>query len=1110
MSSVRHDFAPSGFFVLRTPLLPYGDLAAWWGGLEAPETPTDPALLEQAIDHDRAVLRERLRAAYRRPELLDALFVASPWLEEAVTPWLVGDADELSRKLERALARYLVRACARATPFGLFAGCSVGLLGERTRLEIAATQCYVRHSQLDADYLDALMDVLERAPALRETLVYRPNSSLYRAAGRLRYVQARIEEGDRAKPRRRTHHLVAIEESEYLDTILATAHRGATRAELAEALTREGVHPKHSHDYVDELTDSQVLVPEAGFHVTGRNPLEDLVAQLRQYPAAADAATLLDHARAELEAIDSRGPGVEPRRYRSFATELSRLPARVTLSRLLRVDMTKPAPGATLGTAVVEELARGVEILRRLTRRPRVDELARFREAFQARYEERAVPLAEALDEEVGVGETVAAGLGGEAAPLLAGLPFRAPLDQTHRRDERDALLLRWLSAALRRGERELALRPADLEAIAEPEPSPLPGAFAVTATITAPSQAALDRGQFRLVSLGVHGPSGARVLGRLCHTDSELRRRVQEHLRAEEALEPDAVFAEIVHLPQGKLGNLVHRPLLRDYEIPYLGRSGAPRERQLPVADLVVSVQGESITLRSQRLGRRVIPRLTSAHNFRRSGLAIYRFLCLLQTHGTAPDLFFDWGALADAPFLPRVRAGRLVLARAQWRLAGEELRRLSAARGSELFAAVRALRAERGIPRLVAFAEGDQVVPVDFECILSLESFVDLVKPRDEAILVERYGEPDELCASGPEGVFVHELVVPFVSTEPVRRPTGGAAAWPSGLASSAPPMGTRVNAAASSSRPFRRKLQPGSEWLYAKLYTGTATADRLLTGVVAPLVNQVLSSGAADGWFFVRYGDPNFHLRLRFHGEPDNLHAHALPAVQSALAAALDDGRLWRLEFDTYEREVERYGGREGVLVAERIFEADSAAALAILQRLDPGDAGADERWRMAICGSSALISDLGLDAAQRLSVMRAMRGAFGREHGVDAVFARKLGERLRKERTSLEQLIDPPEDPEHPLAAGFAIVRERSARLRPLVSELQRLERAGRLDRSPVQIVPAYVHMHMNRMMRSASRKHELVVYDFLTRLYESHAQRLRATVESRADGAQPQA
>src|SRR5437016_951696 len=132
------------------------------------------------------------------------------------------------------------------------------------------------------------------------------------------------------------------------------------------------------------------------------------------------------------------------------------------------------------------------------------------------------------------------------------------------------------------------------------------------------------------------------------------------------------------------------------------------------------------------------------------------------------------------------------------------------------------------------------------------------------------------------------------------------------------------------------------------------GHPTADRVLGDMMRPLVEQMMNAGAADRWFFIRYGDPEWHLRLRFHGAPEKMYAEVMPALQSAVNPLLDDGRIWRVQLDTYEREVERHGGPEGIVLAERLFHFDSEAALEILEILEPGDAGADERWRLAVCG------------------------------------------------------------------------------------------------------------------------------------------------------------
>ena len=195
-----------------------------------------------------------------------------------------------------------------------------------------------------------------------------------------------------------------------------------------------------------------------------------------------------------------------------------------------------------------------------------------------------------------------------------------------------------------------------------------------------------------------------------------------------------------------------------------------------------------------------------------------------------------------------------------------------------------------ERRIPRNVGLVEGDSVLPIDLECVFSLESLIQLTKNHNSAVLVERLGEHDELCVRGPEGAFVHEVIVPFVRTAPPRIASPSSTSMP-----------------ADAAKGIRRTLPPGSDWLYVKLYTGEATADRLLCETVAGLAADLLASGTVDGWFFIRLGQPEYHLRVRFHGKPGALLREALPRIMASATKELDAGRLWRIEVD------HRPGGR-----------------------------------------------------------------------------------------------------------------------------------------------------------------------------------------------------
>ncbi|PYV43188.1 MAG: hypothetical protein DMG06_11525 [Acidobacteria bacterium] len=493
--------------------------------------------------------------------------------------------------------------------------------------------------------------------------------------------------------------------------------------------------------------------------------MHPLIEQLSENAATAPLATCLSQTRAGLAAIDVSGLGVEPARYRALARKLQSLPAQVELPKLFQVDLVKSAPQATLGSAVLAEITQGIEVLHRLFGRLPAGDLARFCEAFTARYEQQEVPLVEALDEEIGIGFPPGGAASEEATPLLKGLALPVEPAETVQWSACDTFLLRKLAKALALQAHEISLESSDLEAISFKEPPPLPDAFAVLATLAAADDAALTAGDFRVFIRTASGPSGACILGRFCHVDETMRQQVERHLRAEEALQPDAVFAEVVHLPEGRLGNILLRPVLRDYEIPYLGRSGAVAERQIPVTDLRVSVRNGRVRLRSARLAREVIPRLTNAHAFHHSSSGVYRFLGTLQFQGLASGVGWDWGVLGTAPFLPRVVMGRLVLSLARWRVSKEEIQRLSAVHEVARFQAVQQWRVERRLPRWIALADGDHTLPVDLDNLLCIETFLHLIKQREEAAVTELFPGPEQLCARGPEGRFVHELIVPFV---------------------------------------------------------------------------------------------------------------------------------------------------------------------------------------------------------------------------------------------------------------------------------------------------------------------------------------------------------
>ncbi len=62
-------------------------------------------------------------------------------------------------------------------------------------------------------------------------------------------------------------------------------------------------------------------------------------------------------------------------------------------------------------------------------------------------------------------------------------------------------------------------------------------------------------------------------------------------------------------------------------------------------------------------------------------------------------------------------------------------------AAKGAARFTAVQEWRQRRGLPRLASLADGDNELLVDFDNVLSIETFLDVVEDRDRARLLEAF---------------------------------------------------------------------------------------------------------------------------------------------------------------------------------------------------------------------------------------------------------------------------------------------------------------------------------------------------------------------------------
>ena len=834
---------------------------------------------------DAFAIQTWMRSTWRLPGLREAVWVASPDFAARVDAVCAEGHLEAKRgrRMVLTLARYLVRARRRATPFGLFAGVAALRFGPVASVTFCGRS--VRRVRPDAGWIADVIAQLEADPGVRHRLLVQVNNLAVVRGARIvvdRMPHASATAG-RAYSVRNTEAVqlavslaaVPVPWAEVVDTV-ATAFRGSARTS-AEAL-------------VADLVRHGVLITALRPPSTCEDPLRHIVAQL-------DVAH--DHGPEEPPAVNTTLRSI--RRQLSAAehetTDLAALAGRMRrvapVAPPLAVDLRVPDQ-VVLPEPVAAEVSAAVEVLRRLTPDP-AGRLA-WR-AYRARFVDRygtavVVPLADLLDSVTGLGYPDHYGATG------------APPAASSARGER---LLTLAQQAVIEGVREVMLDDAAVAELAgtSREEGHISAHVDVSAEVRAASVAALDDGRFTVALTGM-GRSAMATSGRFLDV---LPPADRERMCERFAEVPVGVYGAMPVQLSFPPSRLSAQNVLRCRQVlPWLLPLGEHRE----VADDVVGVEDLGVAAGRDRLvlvsiSRRRVVEPTVAHAAAMHTMPLLaRFLIELPRCADARLAPFDWGAASRLPFRPALRYGRTVLTAARWRI---DPARLPAAHASdgEWLAAWALLRATLRLPAWVQIGNGDQRLRLHLD------------QPMDRALLRAHINASDGPCtlveAAEPAdfGWFsgrAHEIVVPVASTaQPDATPNAVAdrRCW-------LPPVRDEP-------------VLPGIDGLVS-----------VSLAVEPSMMDQVLLAGLPAlfaGWdtpprmWFIRRCRPVPHLRLRLHTDD---FGNAAARIGRWAAALRRQGLAGDLSLDTYHPERGRYGAGPTLAAAERLFAADSAAALA----------------------------------------------------------------------------------------------------------------------------------------------------------------------------------
>ncbi len=283
-------------------------------------------------------------------------------------------------------------------------------------------------------------------------------------------------------------------------------------------------------------------------------------------------------------------------------------------------------------------------------------------------------------------------------------------------------------------------------------------------------------------------------------------------------------------------------------------------------------------------------------------------------------------------------------------------------------------------------------------------------------------------------------------------------------------------------------KRNFSVGSKWLYYKLYTGHKTADLILTDIIWPVTQQLIQKGLIDKWFFIRYADPKHHLRVRFLCTDTNTIGKVITMLHEHLDHYMEQDLIWKVQLDTYQRELERYGTGT-IELSETLFYHDSNSIVQFLDLIE-GDEGEQLRWLYGLRSMDHLLNCFRYTLEEKLILMDSLKTGFGKEFGMSRPLKKQLDDKYRKERGNIEAFMAFTKESEPDYEPILTILETKTKLLEPLTRQLLDFKKKGMLQLELNNLMGSYLHMLMNRLFKSKNRLNELVCYDFSFRHYRT--------------------
>ena len=809
----------------------------------------------------------------RNPFFRQALLCASESLYDSMNEYIAGKIDNAKRKkqIELAICQYWMRMSTRATPFGLFSSVGIG-----STMSDCESGGFFSVIDADSEWLYSLSKLVEKEYLERLTFITNDLIGDEGSFFTLPYVPGVIDESP-----------VLIEKSPITTYIVEQCkNTHMSFQELVEGITHlyPEVDNSHIRLNIDRLLSRDFILSPLRPNLHCTNLISSFLNKLREHHIANELATQLEDVVEKIDYI-SRHIFAETTEQELLLL-ISSLRRINNTSRVLKIDLLKKTEQ---GVLTKEDIA-GLEdfanfFIAAITHlKSRFTVYNEYKDLFLNEYGDyRMVQLTQLIDPRLGIG-----------------LPHTFKEFHKKKRGQKVYLneptpeFLRYFMQKYRQAlQSGSAIFLDDLiEKIGFRESiGDAPSSFDLIFKV-----ATDDEGKKVFICNKDFGCIGAgRTIGRFSANWGEAT-NIMRNISSLENSEDDCIVCDLVYMPKRlHLGNVATGSKLHEYSLSFYQYT---TQHNIPISDLYVMVENNKFQLVSKQLGKKVKVNTSNLLYYYGDSPEI-RFIKEIQFDGVVRWEYDTFDNLQLFDYIPEIRYKSVILRPETWSIIPPAYFD-NFDKFDNWFVEEYGFLKDKKVSLL--YADNELLINMNNQQsrYLAYKQYL-----REKKITLIKY-------CNGDNSSYATEVALPFICADKsLKRNAIEDIMIKSNMISLVP----------------NQTLPLGNEWVTIKLY-GCKEPEKYLSLILKNAVDEMISAGLVDAFFFLHYADPMYHIRVRLFKKDGPLEVDKIIA---SFNNHVKMGLISRFDLSSYNREVERYGGYEGTRAAEKIFCIESQAAM-----------------------------------------------------------------------------------------------------------------------------------------------------------------------------------